>query len=889
MANYETLKSAIQQVVKTNGNNEITGALLQQSLLAMINSLGDGYQFAGIATPKTNPETPDAKLFYIAGQSGNYVNFNAYQLKENIVVFVYENNNWVGKELPIINSDDNIKKAVDIATLNKYVGIGDSYQTGFYIASSNLWVIGNHTFYLLHIKPGDVIRMYDSFTIQYAFLSELKAIKNLESPVYCEGTQRATANNDVTVTAPQDAKYLYVLRSYDGTDNDVKITINGVRFTLFNVVDDIYKFAYSPYVSSDKTFNDAPMLYVSAALRKVVFNETLNVNRIAIYAFNISLGTLNLWFANCDQLGDNDTIQQSNVFATATIDNISSDNNGVIRVDIKRVMGGSEIIGYALIDLLAMRKFNIYSSVPKTYANSGLYYIDSDYGNRINALENAVGKTSLLTSPIKALGDWNIRLAGNSQSYMIPKQSIVLENDGDELEIQFGAIDVTSFESGGYAFTKGVGGNNVRGIFVSSNFIRLRSDDGTWLFDAKAFSGNSKFRVKYEDSKIKLYVNDTISATYDGQKKITIIGFGNGVVSQYQSYWKGVISNVKYNNVLLSFTDAFNYGQDVTLYRRNGFLTDEQAESLGTGNERFYVKKTATELSLYRKSYGNVYIKYPLQYRHANYVSGQYPSFYDNWGIGKPVLCAFNGDMEEIAPLFSGAEAELAVNVLRGDTSADFTYVGGVMHGFENIVVDSNQQRKITMLINNIRYDESATLQLMPVSSVEVIQETELVQAYTNTNPFAIATKQWKLTDNGLEITTSLKLLRSIQFAQAQFGMFGVLRHWGGLASNNYLTNKAIKNDNVYKVYDISDDWESDPNNSPLKTKDKECTKIVAYGERNIGFSLEIKDATTKPNGGMFIGTNGGQAYNKIYFDLTGSYTPSVDEVLKATQIWHIE
>ena len=35
MANYENLKSAIQQVVKTNGNNAITGALLQQSLLLL--------------------------------------------------------------------------------------------------------------------------------------------------------------------------------------------------------------------------------------------------------------------------------------------------------------------------------------------------------------------------------------------------------------------------------------------------------------------------------------------------------------------------------------------------------------------------------------------------------------------------------------------------------------------------------------------------------------------------------------------------------------------------------------------------------------------------------------------------------------------------------------
>ena len=74
MANYATLKAAIQQVVKTNGNNEITGALLQQSLLTMVNSFGANYQFVGVAQPSTNPGTPDQNVFYIAG-AGTYVNF----------------------------------------------------------------------------------------------------------------------------------------------------------------------------------------------------------------------------------------------------------------------------------------------------------------------------------------------------------------------------------------------------------------------------------------------------------------------------------------------------------------------------------------------------------------------------------------------------------------------------------------------------------------------------------------------------------------------------------------------------------------------------------------------------------------------------------------------
>lgn len=94
MANYETLKSAIQQVVKTNGNNEITGALLQQSLLAMINSLGAGYQFIGIATPTTNPGEPDQKVFYIASTAGTYLYFDGIVLTDGEIAILKYNETW---------------------------------------------------------------------------------------------------------------------------------------------------------------------------------------------------------------------------------------------------------------------------------------------------------------------------------------------------------------------------------------------------------------------------------------------------------------------------------------------------------------------------------------------------------------------------------------------------------------------------------------------------------------------------------------------------------------------------------------------------------------------------------------------------------------------------
>lgn len=99
MANYSTLKAAIQQVIKANGNNEITGDLLQQSLLAMINSLGAGYQFVGGATPATNPGTPDNNVFYLATETGTYTNFGGIVVGDEIA-FLAWNGSWAKTSIP---------------------------------------------------------------------------------------------------------------------------------------------------------------------------------------------------------------------------------------------------------------------------------------------------------------------------------------------------------------------------------------------------------------------------------------------------------------------------------------------------------------------------------------------------------------------------------------------------------------------------------------------------------------------------------------------------------------------------------------------------------------------------------------------------------------------
>jgi lysophospholipase L1-like esterase len=109
MSNYATLKAAIQSAVYTNNNNEITGAGLQSVLLQIVNAVGDGYLFKGVATAGTAPGTPDANVFYIA-PAGTYTNFgSSYTVPVgSIGVFAWDGswNNTAVNIVSIINALD---------------------------------------------------------------------------------------------------------------------------------------------------------------------------------------------------------------------------------------------------------------------------------------------------------------------------------------------------------------------------------------------------------------------------------------------------------------------------------------------------------------------------------------------------------------------------------------------------------------------------------------------------------------------------------------------------------------------------------------------------------------------------------------------------------------
>lgn len=121
MGGYTKLKAAIAAAIKANGNNEITGALMQSVLNTIVSTVGANRTFVGIANKNTNPGTPDGNVFYIAYEAGNYVNFQygaSLTVKPGELAILYNGtSNW-NKFVIGMSSDGVIALANTINQIN---------------------------------------------------------------------------------------------------------------------------------------------------------------------------------------------------------------------------------------------------------------------------------------------------------------------------------------------------------------------------------------------------------------------------------------------------------------------------------------------------------------------------------------------------------------------------------------------------------------------------------------------------------------------------------------------------------------------------------------------------------------------------------------------------
>lgn len=219
MANYATLKAAIQDVIKTNGNNEITGSLLQQSLLAMINSLGDGFQYMGVATVSTNPGTPDQRVFYLATEPGTYTNFGGLVVNDGECAILKYSTSW-SKETTGFAAQAETNRLLGLISNLQFTIDGDISES----FNGNLRLNGIKRFNLLAGRK---------YTFKATLVSSISAVFYFEirdnngTTIHSGSISSGNTQNTVTFVETTDHSDCYI-SVYSGVAYNANVEINTI-------------------------------------------------------------------------------------------------------------------------------------------------------------------------------------------------------------------------------------------------------------------------------------------------------------------------------------------------------------------------------------------------------------------------------------------------------------------------------------------------------------------------------------------------------------------------------------------------------------------------------------------------------------------------------------
>ena len=223
MANWNTLKAAVADAISTNGNQEITGQILQNVLNSIITNVGENATFVGVATPETNPGTPDGPVFYLTATAGTYPNFNGIEVQDGeAVILLWDNNAWskkvtgfatqeklsqLGSKLLYTDIDSSkvsftVRQFVDSRTGK---AVWESTTANPMVAMSSFVKIEGSTGVIVNavISPNNTKFYGWAF---YTEANESSYIEGSSDRRYIEGSD--WANDSVMLEVPEGAKYV---------------------------------------------------------------------------------------------------------------------------------------------------------------------------------------------------------------------------------------------------------------------------------------------------------------------------------------------------------------------------------------------------------------------------------------------------------------------------------------------------------------------------------------------------------------------------------------------------------------------------------------------------------------------------------------------------------
>lgn len=107
--NYNSFRTAIANAIDSNGVKAITGKILQDAILSVIDALDLGSLYLGEATTTTRPSS-EANGFYLALQTGTYTHFQISVAKGEVALIVKTDSRWKKQVLMVMPYIDPVSK-----------------------------------------------------------------------------------------------------------------------------------------------------------------------------------------------------------------------------------------------------------------------------------------------------------------------------------------------------------------------------------------------------------------------------------------------------------------------------------------------------------------------------------------------------------------------------------------------------------------------------------------------------------------------------------------------------------------------------------------------------------------------------------------------------------
>ena len=253
MANYANLLATIAANIYTNGNQEVTAAMVKSAMDAMVGSLGAGYQFMGVAHPSDTPsDYADLRAFWLAGEAGTYNNFGGLVLNDGeVAVIKYDSNGW-SKDVTGAAS------AAQVSDLDNKI---DGYQLTIGRTAMPYHFEVGHTYLIINTEAQNIY--------VYGRVSEYSANVTIKSPLASLATFEYTPDTELF--------YVMITGGTDEPTTGIKIYDKTTFSALFDyevsdtqvITNEIPVAAYNYYDQNDMIWDSQQQLPVGAKITKI--------------------------------------------------------------------------------------------------------------------------------------------------------------------------------------------------------------------------------------------------------------------------------------------------------------------------------------------------------------------------------------------------------------------------------------------------------------------------------------------------------------------------------------------------------------------------------------------------------------------------------------------